>query len=1333
MSATDYREDTGTKQPGKPEDSVETLRPVTSPAPEGPESEARLREIASSLPDTALFNLSVIDGVWNIEYISPSIELITGIPAEEIAYDFNTFIHDFLYPTDAQQFVATVNQAISQQTDWSFEGRFIIQGGHHGHPDDTLQTGWWRISAAPTLVSDTVLIYNGVITNITASKRNEEQIRERSREIETVALIGAELTHHLNEQDLLWSLVNLTRESFDHYHVQIYLYEPSTERLVLAAGSTDIGTTLVAQGHSIPLSRTNSLVARAARTQQIVVANNARSDPDFMPNPLLPSTRAEIVIPLIVIDEMVGVLDIQDEKINAFNEIRVQGRALLGNQIAVAVQNARSFSAVVRARQEVDRIFNASADLIASATPDGYLVTLNPMWEKLLGYTRTELSLTSFHNFVHPEDRAAVTKAIARVKEQQTVNEFESRLITAQGDTVWASWKLSYDPDVRQLYLTLRDITESRQTEQELMIRTVALETSSASVAIVDMQKPDAPLIYVNEAFVRNTGYASEEVLGKNPRFMQGDDKDQPGLSMIRSAMKNGTPTTVIVRNYRKNGELFYNEVNLSPVKAVDGKVTHFVSISNDITGRMLNDQERDRQVSIINTSRDFIAIMDFDGQLVYVNPSGLEMTGYNKADELVGKSFAALQSPEDFASLRRYGFGTALAEGEWRGENRLLKRDGSVLAVEQTVFVVRNPNGTPKELATIISDISVRKDIEHQIELSQLRAELVASVSTALAQAADEETILGAVAAMGEVYGAGISVLGYADDLNANTANSEDIVFHMTAVRSSDETSAADVLNIFPVIAEATYPLLDLILKHPEENLVIENVSTDSRITADVQTSLIAAEVQSAILIPLMANGQWQGYVGLHWSSPQTFPGELTQVLDSVRAPLSATVASRRAYVAEEAARTVSEERARELAAVAKVSTEVSGSLDVDKLLLQVSNLVKEQFDLYHAHIYLLDEEAEQLVLAAGAGEAGLQMKQRKHAIPMNSEVSIVAQTARSRGGRIINDVRRYSGFLPNPLLPDTRSEMSVPMILRNKLIGVLDVQSDKKDHFTDEDLQVKAILASQIAIAVENARAFTELEARAKQARETAEQLRELDRLKSQFLANMSHELRTPLNSIIGYAEVLLDGVDGELTDDAVEDVTAIYDSGRHLLSIINEVLDLAKIEAGQMQLDLRELSLTDIIHEVVRTGQVLVKDKKVELTLHEDAVVPSVMGDQLRLKQIIWNLVSNAVKFTEKGSVTVHYGCTKDDNIYVKVVDTGIGIAEEKLPLIFERFSQVDGSSTRRAGGTGLGLTITQQLVRMHSGEISVDSELGKGSTFTLTLPTQPAKPAEEGSPA
>jgi PAS domain S-box-containing protein len=1298
--------------------SKETLEIFLNPSSDG--GEANLLAIVNQLPDTALFNLSIDNGAWKFDYISASITQITGVSDTDIIGNFNVFLQECIHPKDMPQFLASVHRAAAAKSEWSYEGRFMKR---EPESDPThvvapsLQSGWWRITAVPSIIAEQGVTFSGVINNITDVKRNEEQVRERSHEIETVALVGAEIAQHLSEHDLLWSLVNLTRDSFDHYHVQVYLYESSTERLILAAGSTNIGLDLVTKGHSIPISTSRSLVARAARNQQIVIANDVQTEPDFLPNPLLPDTRSEIVIPLIVIDDLIGVLDIQDNTIDTFSEIKIQGRALLANQIAVAINNARTFSEAVRARQEVDRIFKASADMIASATLDGYLLTFNPVWEKLLGYNRNELGFAPLYDFVHPDDTERVYEAVTKVKARNTTDEFEARLITVRGDVLWALWQLSYDHDASQLYLTVRDVTEKRQAEEELILRRVALEASNASVAIADMRRPDQPLIYVNDAFVKITGYSAEEAIGKNCRYLQRDDRDQPGLNLIRNALKNGTTTSTILRNYRKDGQLFYNEINLSPVKDDDGIVTHYIAIANDITARMINDQERDRLVSIINTSRDFIAIMDFDGRLVYVNPSGIDLIGYASTDELLDQSFAILQTPDDFTTLKRFGFSSALAEGEWRGENRILRRDGSILPVEQTVFVVRNPNGTPKELATIISDISVRKDIERQIELSQLRAELVASISTALTQASDEESILGAVAAMGEVYGANASILAYVEQ-----EDTERIRFRIAGVRNDEEAASSDLLTLSAIVTPENYPLLVHILQHPEENLVIEDMMADRPVSSAAQIQLQAVRIQATILIPLFGNGRWQGFMMLNWKEAQTFPVELIEVMESIRAPLSATVASRRAYLAEEESRALSDERADELATVAQVSTQVASSLDVDGLLQQVADLVKQRFGLYHAHIYLLNESEDLLVLAAGAGEPGRLMKQQGHAIPYYSEVSIVAQTARSHEGRIVNDVTSSSTFLPNPLLPATKSEMSVPMLVRGQLIGVLDVQSDEISHFTEDDLRVKSILASQVGIALQNARAFTELEQRAQEERRTAEQLRELDRLKSQFLANMSHELRTPLNSIIGYAEVLMDGVDGELSDDAVEDVTAIYDSGRHLLSIINEVLDLAKIEAGQMQLDRREMSLPELVQEVVRSGQILVKDKDVQLTLSEDSAVTKIVADQLRLKQIIWNLVSNAVKFTEHGSVTVQYGSLDSENVYVKVVDTGIGIGEEKQQLIFERFSQVDGSSTRRAGGTGLGLTITQQLVRMHGGDIRVESKLGEGSIFTLTLPVQ-----------
>jgi signal transduction histidine kinase len=235
------------------------------------------------------------------------------------------------------------------------------------------------------------------------------------------------------------------------------------------------------------------------------------------------------------------------------------------------------------------------------------------------------------------------------------------------------------------------------------------------------------------------------------------------------------------------------------------------------------------------------------------------------------------------------------------------------------------------------------------------------------------------------------------------------------------------------------------------------------------------------------------------------------------------------------------------------------------------------------------------------------------------------------------------------------------------------------------------------------------------------TAEEARKLDRLKNEFLASMSHELRTPLNSIIGYAEVMLDGVDGELPDEAMEDVQAIYDSGKHLLSMINDILDLAKIEAERLELDRTALPLAVVVEEVQRATAILVKDKPVEIKVELPADLPTIYADHVRLRQILNNLVSNAVKFTSEGYVRITAQHVPDERVVtVSVEDTGIGIAPEHIEVIFERFRQVDGSSSRRAGGTGLGLNITKRLVEMHGGRIWVESELGKGSKFSFTMP-------------
>jgi PAS domain S-box-containing protein len=404
---------------------------------------------------------------------------------------------------------------------------------------------------------------------------------------------------------------------------------------------------------------------------------------------------------------------------------------------------------------------------------------------------------------------------------------------------------------------------------------------------------------------------------------------------------------------------------------------------------------------------------------------------------------------------------------------------------------------------------------------------------------------------------------------------------------------------------------------------------------------------------------------------------------------------------------------RAVELQTVAEVSAQATTILQIQELLRNVVELTRERFNLYHVHIYLLDEARERLVLAAGAGEVGQLMVAQGHSIALDQELSLVAGAARERIGKLVNDVTLVENFLPNPLLPETAAEIAVPMLAGEQVIGVLDVQQSEADKFSQEDVRIMTTLADQIAVAVQNARLYEEQV-------QTAERLREVDRLKSEFLASMSHELRTPLNSIIGYAEVILDGLDGPINEEIQEDVNAIHGSGKLLLNLINDILDLAKIEAQQLELDREEIDLPVFLEEVIETSQIMVKDKTVVLELLPlPAELPIIYADPIRLRQILNNLISNAAKFTERGSIRVSVACDTE-NVAFQVVDTGIGVSEDKLALIFERFRQADQSSTRKAGGTGLGLAITKQLIEMHGGHIQVASKEGEGSTFAFTLP-------------
>ncbi len=584
-------------------------------------------------------------------------------------------------------------------------------------------------------------------------------------------------------------------------------------------------------------------------------------------------------------------------------------------------------------------------------------------------------------------------------------------------------------------------------------------------------------------------------------------------------------------------------------------------------------------------------------------------------------------------------------------------------------------------------------------------------------------------------------------------------------------------------------------------------------------------------------------------------------------------------------------ERRARQLQTSAQVAQAASSILNLGELLDRTVNLIKESFGYDHTQIFLVSPDRTDARLVASTGEAGKQLLAIGHHLPVGS-LSVIGQvtaTVKSQIAADTADVRVI--HKPNPYLPNTRSELALPLVTKNRLVGALDVQSNRPGAFTLEDEAILSNLADQIAIAIDNARLFElstqrveemrfmfdvtraatatdELEnavqainalirehleaatvmlmllddtnsrlvrystldetpvetpvsielddplvkpiilarkyqvlgeaeiaplsqiapdvkslmlmplitrdefvgilgvsktepnafaddtvqliqtlssslsaiiqnARLLRQLQTANaRLREVDKLKSQFLANMSHELRTPLNSIIGFSRVILKGIDGPLTTMQEQDLSTIHESGKHLLNLVNDILDQAKIEAGKMELSYTYFSVSDLAKSVMSTAVGLVKDKPIRLHQEIEADLPPVWGDEFRSRQVLLNLVSNASKFTTQGSVTVSaFRIEENDRpmIQISVTDTGIGIPQDKLDSIFEAFQQVENTTARQYEGTGLGLPIAKSLIEMQGGRIWVNSEPGIGSTFSFTLPTVPLPKPEEEVPA
>jgi PAS domain S-box-containing protein len=1365
----------------------------------------------------------------------------------------------------------------------------------------------------------------------------ERRVTERTRaRMGLAAQVGRRLSTVRDLDMLLAEAVELIRESFDLYHVQVYLTDPAGRYLALRAGTGAAGKELLRRGHSLPIGAGSINATAAAQKQAVIVSDTAHSAV-FLANPLLPETRSEMAVPLLIEERVVGVLDLQAAQPGALAADNLPALEVLAGQLAVAIENARLFAEAAQARAEAE----AQAGRLARRG-----------WGEFLDGIR-------------------------------------------QGDHVG----YAYQGDC------LEALAEPLAAAPPAHTLAVPLEMQGAPIGAIHVEGE------AGQAWTE----AEVELVASVARQVA---QQAENLRLLAHAEQYRAEAEQASRRLTREGWQAYLE---SQGAADTGFVYDLYQV------RPLTNGQNGGQPAL---------------------SGALQVRGETIGELTVGQ----IEAPDDEAA-------------------------DLVAAVAQRL-------GAHIENMRLIEETQMRR---HELEERSQELEASQRVTFAASETGDPDKLLDLVVNLirdqFDLYHAQV----YVADQERETA----------VLRTGTGYAGRQLLEQGHAIPlETSSPVTQAIREG--QPVLVADVTLDK----DWQANPWLPHTQSELVVPLKAGDKVVGALDVHSRTPGRFSQHTAALFQSMAEQVAmsfdnADLLVRTTQQAEALTRFTNQ-----LRTAADIAERMNAILDPNQLLSEVVNLLQSRFGLYHAHVYLLeeteakDETKRQLVVRAGSGEVGQVLCERGHHIPLDAEKSVVARAARSRRTVYVEDTSLKSGFMPNPLLPQTRCELAVPLVSGDVTLGVLDMQDDLPGRFSESDLDTFNTLAGQVATALQNARLFEErkrleaalrtseeyyrgviesqqdaivrvdsqgrftfvndvycqkfgktrdellgntftplvheddlqptldamqalyvppyrvrMEQRAmtpegwrwfewedhsildgegniveiqgvgrdvterkqaevavresqqmlqlimnnipqsifwkdkngvflgcnrgvvqdagltsveeivgktdfdmpwaeqaelyqaddrrvmesgdpvlnyeepqttpdgtriwlrtskiplrdaqdkvwavlgiyediterKQAEEdlrkfklgierssdaifltntdgtivyvnpafekiygysseeavgqtprilksgvisreqyehfwttllakqvvageiinktkdgqlvnieganipilgenenlvgflvvhrdiserkraeaelqqTAERLREVDRLKSEFLANMSHELRTPLNSILGYTEVMLLGLSGELDPETLEDAQAIYDNGQHLLRLINDILDLAKIEAGRMTLNLEAVEIASLLEEVRTSSAGLLVNKPVELSVKVQEDLPTIQADRVRLSQILNNLVSNAAKFTDAGSIVLR-ACRENGWVCLEVEDTGIGIKEADLETIFEQFRQADGSFKRRAEGTGLGLAITRHLVTMHGGTIEVRSQVGQGSTFTVRLPVQ-----------
>jgi PAS domain S-box-containing protein len=1386
--------------------------------------------------------------------------------------------------------------------------------------------------------------------DITERKLAEEDAQRRAAQATLMYEVSQRIGSELDPQALLAAIVAAVRDAFDYYGVMILLLDEDSGSLTLQAIS---GGYVGIFPDNLSLAVGEGMIGQAAATGEVQISGAVSKHPHYV-RKADEKTKSELAVPIKRGQRIIGVLDLQDDEFDAFDESDVMVIETLADQIVTAIENARLYKAVqqelaervrteavrqraeeaLRISEERYRVVVENANEAILVIQDGAFQFVNPAAAEITGYPADNLISRQFAELVHPDDREMVIERhLKRLKGEPLPPTYAFRAVDRDGNVKWVEINavaVSWEGQPATVNF-LSDITEQKQAQEalveaheELERYTSSLERQAAQLQVgAQVAREAAAILDVHHLLNTAVHLISEGFGFYHAGAFLLDEQDE--YAVLRAASSEGGRRMLerghklqigkvgIVGHVAATGEprialdvgqdaVFFNNPNLPATRSemslplkVRGNTIGVLDVQSTEEAAFSEDD-----VTVLQTLADQLAVAIDNARLVERTEAQLrELTLLQR--EYDATTWAELASPErplgyvydrvdvvPAEKLPVLASSLALERGETvtlvRPETKETMLTTPLKLREQVIGTLGTQETdvarewSPDEIAlveAVSEQVAQALENAHLFATTQRSAQqmqILYESSRALTSSLQEEHLIRAVLeAVHRALGCEHVLISTVDE-KAGTIGIQHGIWQ-------------GMFDVFPEwIQAAQYPL-----DHPDILADVYRTGRteiigewDERFSRELWERF-GHERFLRIFMPIKMRDRVIGVVEASYDKREKnrISEEEVQMLAAFMD--QAAVALENAQLFEEAKR-----RAAQLAAAAAVARDATAILDVDRLLDQTVHLISAQFGFYHAGVFLVDEQNEYAVLRAASSEGGYRMLERGHKLPIGKRgqhaigmaIGIVGYAANTGEPRIALDVGKDAVHFVNPDLPDTRSEMGLPLKVHEQVIGVLDVQSTEEAAFSEEDVAVLQTLADQLATAIANARLFHEVRTEAmrrtltsevqqaaagsldpsrllheagevisrrlgrasalfiwepvdsafrpvavhdelaedillpgdarvtrqmnpslftevvdgrricvldgekpgfwqyasqeetwfqnglyvpltsrnqlmgmlalaqpdgrplegldfvetigvnlsmvlenarlyQEAIETAEKLKEIDRLKSQFLANMSHELRTPLNSIIGFSRVILKGIDGPLTDTQRTDLQAVHDSGQHLLGLINDILDISKIQAGKMEISFEDTDLNEIVQGVMSTAVALVKDKPIELVQSVPPDLPTIRADPRRIRQVLLNLVGNAAKFTEEGFIHVAAEATPTE-VLLSVSDSGIGIRLESMEDIFEAFTQVDGSSIRRAGGTGLGLSISKHFVDLHGGRMWVDSTPNVGSVFYVALP-------------